>query len=109
MHRITSRPAGSRTHRIGWMRVACTAIAALAAAPAFGQGQMVGWGSNTYGQTNVVPAPVLKFTQVLAGSLHTIALKMDGTVQCWGSNVWGELGDGAAFAAQPVDVAFPPL
>ncbi|MCE2874201.1 MAG: FG-GAP-like repeat-containing protein [Planctomycetaceae bacterium] len=90
MHRITSRPAGSRMHRIGWMRVACTAIAVLAAVPAFGQGQMVGWGSNTYGQTNVVPAPVLKFTQVLAGSLHTIALKMDGTVQCWGSNTYGQ-------------------
>lgn len=39
----------------------------------------------------------------------TCAVTVAGAVQCWGSNVWGELGDGAAFAAQPVDVALPTM
>ncbi|MBI4012266.1 MAG: hypothetical protein HY359_08175 [Candidatus Rokubacteria bacterium] len=36
-------------------------------------------------------ANVLK---VIAGRMHTCALRSDGTVWCWGYNVEGELGDG---------------
>ncbi|MFO0653156.1 MAG: RCC1 domain-containing protein [Polyangiales bacterium] len=33
----------------------------------------------------------------------------DGTAaRCWGSNEWGELGDGTAFSAQPAVVTFTP-
>ena len=34
-------------------------------------------------------------SQVSAGLTHTCALENDGTVACWGSNSWGELGDGS--------------
>ncbi len=33
--------------------------------------------------------------QVVAGSLHACALMQDGTAQCWGSDLFGQLGAGA--------------
>jgi alpha-tubulin suppressor-like RCC1 family protein len=43
--------------------------------------------------------------QVSAGITHTCALLDDGTVACWGSNSWGELGDGStAPHARPAHV-----
>ncbi|MDP8218712.1 MAG: RCC1 domain-containing protein [Candidatus Theseobacter exili] len=32
--------------------------------------------------------------QITAGSVHTVVLKNDGTVWAWGSNSYGQLGDG---------------
>ena len=32
---------------------------------------------------------------VTTGWEHTCALRSDGTVQCWGNNRWGQLGDGS--------------
>ena len=42
------------------------------------------------------PAQVnsLDFTTVVAGEKHTCALTVDGGVRCWGSNRFGQLGDG---------------
>ncbi len=37
-----------------------------------------------------VVALTLEFTQVSAGSMHTCALKNDGTVACWGDNMLGQ-------------------
>ena len=43
--------------------------------------------------------------QVSAGIMHTCALLDDGTAACWGSNSWGELGDGGTAAhARPAHV-----
>ncbi len=36
----------------------------------------------------------LPFKQVACGDFHSCALKTDGTVDCWGRNKSGELGDG---------------
>ncbi|MEK7078973.1 MAG: hypothetical protein AAB929_02785, partial [Patescibacteria group bacterium] len=42
------------------------------------------------GLTNVLPVP----TFIAGGGDHSIALKDDGTVWAWGSNAYGQLGDG---------------
>lgn len=31
------------------------------------------------------------------GYYHTVAIKKDGTVRAWGSNYYGQLGDGTIF------------
>jgi alpha-tubulin suppressor-like RCC1 family protein len=66
------------------------------------------WGDDTSGQlgnvdtfhhiSNPVPLPVGDLTgvvSIVAGNAHTCALKVDGTVACFGSNVEGELGIGS--------------
>jgi len=65
------------------------------------------WGSNGYGQlgdgtvgTNR-SAPVdvsggRAFTALVAGSNHTCGLVSGGTTYCWGSNLFGQLGDGTS-------------
>ena len=74
------------------------------------------WGSNNSGQlgngTTVrshLPVDVTGLgsgtTGIAAGGGHTCALTAPGGVKCWGSSVFGELGDGsAALRLTPVDV-----
>ena len=63
------------------------------------------WGDNTYGQLGVagitlstLPVAVTGLSQVqnvsASSYAHTCALISDGTVQCWGDNYYGELGNG---------------
>ena len=64
------------------------------------------WGNNGYGQlgddaatteSRGIPSPVPGITsavQIAAGAYHTCALLRDGSVQCWGWNRTGQLGDG---------------
>lgn len=63
------------------------------------------WGNNYFGQlgTNTsednVPTPHQIGThndweKIAAGNSHAIALKKDGTLWSWGSNFYGQLGDG---------------
>jgi alpha-tubulin suppressor-like RCC1 family protein len=72
-------------------------------------GTVVAWGYNLYGQVGdgtsgnnrLTPVPVgtagswlTGVVAVAAGCHHSLALKGDGTVVAWGSNVTGEVGDG---------------
>ena len=68
---------------------AATALA-LAATSANGQGQVVGWGSNSYGQSTSPITSVLPFRAVAGGVFHTVALRQDGSVACWGLNYYGQ-------------------
>ena len=63
------------------------------------------WGNNAYGQlgdgattSRSSPASTLALgaaaTQISVGQYHTCALLTDGTVKCWGHNLYGQLGDG---------------
>ena len=64
------------------------------------------WGSNAYGQLgngqsrrdadSSVPVEVLGITdatQITTGDDHTCALLQTGTIKCWGSNVYGQMGN----------------
>jgi alpha-tubulin suppressor-like RCC1 family protein len=79
-------------------------------------GTVWAWGRNDYGQLGIgsygagslVPVRVRDLTgaiAVAAGGLHSMALRDDGTVWTWGSNLYGALGDGTEQdAALPVQV-----
>jgi alpha-tubulin suppressor-like RCC1 family protein len=66
------------------------------------------WGDNTWGQlgtdpnatsntlTPVAVAGLKNVIALAAGAVHTCALISGGTVECWGSNDFGELGNGTA-------------
>lgn len=78
------------------------------------------WGDNSFGQlgngqsglgtVSTTPVAVVGLgggvKQIVAGLYHTCALKLDGAVVCWGSNSYGQLGDGRQFSdsAAPVGV-----
>jgi alpha-tubulin suppressor-like RCC1 family protein len=70
-------------------------------------GTVMCWGSNSHGQLGYDPRSVfespiplpssLPFHDVVAiavGDRHTCALRVGGYVWCWGSNFYGQLGDG---------------
>ncbi len=48
-----------------------------------GDGTVVAWGDNYYGQTNI-PVNLTNVVSIAAGSTHGLALKGDGTVTMWG-------------------------
>jgi alpha-tubulin suppressor-like RCC1 family protein len=78
------------------------------------------WGANNAGQLgdgtgndSAVPVPVqapsgVTFTAVSAGGNFTVALGSDGAAYAWGSNSYGQLGDGTTTTATaPVAVQAP--
>ncbi len=72
------------------------------------------WGSNNMGELGdgtttdrATPVPVTGLgsgvAAVAAGGEHACALTTSGGVQCWGNNLYGQLGNGTtAFSADPV-------
>ena len=52
-------------------------------------GWVVGWGSNSDGQTTT-PAGLTDVIGVSAGGYHSLALKSDSTVVGWGYNAYGQ-------------------
>ena len=66
------------------------------------------WGNNEYGQlgngesgyvnTSLTPVQVANITDataITAGREHSCALHQDGTISCWGYNLFGQLGNGS--------------
>ncbi|MBN2196904.1 MAG: RCC1 repeat-containing protein [Polyangiaceae bacterium] len=80
-------------------------------------GAVTCWGAGPYGQLGdgtfpssrcipTTPTPLTSATSLTAGEYFNCALLADGAVTCWGSNDYGELGNGT-FASyfSPVEVA----
>jgi len=53
-------------------------------------GNVVAWGSPSYGQTTV-PVGLSEVVSISAGESHSLALKADGTVEGWGRNSNGQV------------------
>jgi alpha-tubulin suppressor-like RCC1 family protein len=82
-------------------------------------GSVACWGANASGQLgngtrvrSAVPVAVAglsaRATQIAAGGAHTCALLENATVQCWGDDQSGQLGDGAREnRSDPTPVALP--
>ncbi len=76
-------------------------------------GRIQCWGDNTFGQLatgaaagfETAPTAPMSLTEpavsLLAGWMHTCALLKGGTVQCWGGNSVGQLGNGTFATSQP--------
>ena len=71
------------------------------------EGSLWCWGNNDYGQqgagnagySQIIIAPVqigttLDWQTIAVSDSHTCALKMEGSLWCWGSNTWGQIGNG---------------
>ena len=57
------------------------------------------WGTDPASR-KTAPVEVSGLSDVMAiagGKYHSMALKNDGTVRTWGSNYYGQLGDGTIF------------
>jgi alpha-tubulin suppressor-like RCC1 family protein len=101
-------------------------VTAVAAGNAFSlavtsDGSVLAWGNNYYGQlgdgsTAASSTPVavdlpagVRVTAVGAGDGQSLALTSDGSVLAWGSNQYGQLGDGSVggVSSTPVAVDLP--
>jgi alpha-tubulin suppressor-like RCC1 family protein len=92
-------------------------------------GAVLCWGANPQGQVGVgtsPPAPEDKYvpmarptgltsgaTTISLGGYHSCALMNSNAIKCWGTNDWGQVGNGTFVnTSSPVDVmglTFPPL
>jgi alpha-tubulin suppressor-like RCC1 family protein len=74
-------------------------------------GNVVGWGSNVYGQLGggdderqaYTPVPVVELsdvTGIAAGTSHALAVLQNGTVMAWGDDEVGQLGVAPALAPE---------
>lgn len=103
------RELGSKPHRpqkvSGVEGAVAIAACGSTAYALISDGTVLGWGANQHGQIgagisddqSVSPLRVKGLTDVAAiaaNSSSAIALKKDGSVWAWGSNEYGELGDG---------------
>ncbi|MEJ5165565.1 MAG: hypothetical protein WHV67_00880 [Thermoanaerobaculia bacterium] len=71
---------------------------------------MLGTGKKHYFDIAISSEYTMDFIQISAGDYHTLGLKADGTVWAWGSNRYGQLGNGTYIDSSiPVQViAFLP-
>ena len=69
-------------------------------------GDIMCWGDNSSGQLgdgteddSATPRSVINLTgngaTVVCGWMHTCVMMTDGSVTCWGGNIFGQLGDGS--------------
>ena len=104
---------GTKTNKITAVQVSgLSGVAAIAGGYSHSlalknDGTVWAWGDNYYGQLGDGIQPYVGYittavqvnglsgiTAIARGYSHSLALKNDGTVWAWGSNVYGQLGDG---------------
>jgi alpha-tubulin suppressor-like RCC1 family protein len=95
-----------------WIAVSVGYLAtcAIAESATIGGGTLWCWGDNSSGQLGlgtmsptpmVIPMPVGSdetWADVATGLTHTCAVRLDGTLWCWGTSTWGATGVGPAVA-----------
>jgi alpha-tubulin suppressor-like RCC1 family protein len=100
-----TNPAGNATSNFATLTVATNHYSAVA----WGSNLLRQLGDGTAQGLSDVPVPVstLRFvTSVAAGGYHSLALMADSTVKAWGSNGFGQLGDGTTLTREvPVTVS----
>ena len=88
-----------------------------------GAGALFCWGDNTFGQLgngsvtgpgafSMLPVRVsgpATYKQVSVGGLLACAVTTGGTVECWGDDIWGELGDGTMGGLSSIPRAILPF
>lgn len=87
--------AGSTFIAAGWQSIC--AIAKDSTVKCFGRNNdygQLGNGTNASSQKLEIVKGLTGATALAAGQQHWCALVEDGTVQCWGANEFGQLGDG---------------
>lgn len=78
-------------------------------------GTVWAWGNDATGQlgnnatladqpTPVQVSGMANVQHVAAGMMHSLAVRTDGTAWAWGSDQYGQLGDGAALTTRPTPV-----
>jgi alpha-tubulin suppressor-like RCC1 family protein len=109
--------AAARTHDL--VGVETLAMGQVHACAVVSDGAVRCWGENYLGQLGTdaslpsdsavaVPGLSSGVDAVAVGLGHTCSLDTDGAVQCWGSNIYGELGDGTlVWHSSPAAVALP--
>ncbi|MEM0324784.1 MAG: DUF2341 domain-containing protein, partial [Candidatus Aenigmatarchaeota archaeon] len=76
-------------------------------------GSIMCWGRNNYGQLGIgytsdpipYPQPVIGIDSAIAissGYYHTCALLSNGSIMCWGYNLFGQLGIGYTSYSEPI-------
>jgi hypothetical protein len=65
-------------------------VGGLLPSGALGQGSIVSWGYDFWGQVSGAPTGT-EFAQIACGSEHAVALRTDGTLESWGSGQFGQL------------------
>ncbi|HMD52338.1 MAG TPA: IPT/TIG domain-containing protein [Solirubrobacteraceae bacterium] len=102
-----------------WIALVALVVSGAGAVPAFAANDVFGWGENEEGalgnpeapfEGSLVPMPVSGLggaRAVAAGGEYALALTEEGTVQAWGYNARGELGEGGEgkyFSETPMNV-----
>lgn len=97
--------------------IVAIAVGALHACALSERGSVACWGANLKGELGATDSqqnaravaldgPASDILAISAGSSYTCAVSVLGAVQCWGSNLYGQLGDGSVRAsARPLKVA----
>ena len=111
---LLSSPAAPATRRFlapadaPWIKLAAGPTFAAGRAHSLvlrGQGQVLAWGDNLFGQTDVPSAAQGTTTALASGLDHSLALLEDGTVLAWGDNNFGQCDIPSAALGSIVAVA----